>query len=45
MKIGDTQAIAPIQAAMAAEPDIILKPIYQLAITQLERQSDEDDWD
>ncbi|MEO1593082.1 MAG: HEAT repeat domain-containing protein [Cyanobacteria bacterium J06632_22] len=45
MKIGDTQAIEPIQAAMAAEPDTILKPIYQLAITQLDRQTDEDDWD
>ncbi|MEO0540846.1 MAG: HEAT repeat domain-containing protein [Cyanobacteria bacterium P01_A01_bin.105] len=45
MKIGDPETIAPIQVAMTAESDPALQPIYQLAITQLERQTAEDDWD
>ncbi|MEL6138535.1 MAG: HEAT repeat domain-containing protein [Cyanobacteria bacterium J06626_23] len=45
MKIGDVRAVDPIQAAMAADSDDALQPIYKLAVTQLERQTAEDDWD
>ncbi|MEO0756262.1 MAG: HEAT repeat domain-containing protein [Cyanobacteria bacterium J06648_16] len=44
MKIGDVRAVDPIQAAMAADSDVALQPIYKLAVTQLERRA-EDDWD
>ncbi len=44
MKIGDASAIAPLREALSLEPEEPVKPIYSLAISQLERQSD-DDWD
>ncbi|MEO0854232.1 MAG: HEAT repeat domain-containing protein, partial [Cyanobacteria bacterium J06648_11] len=45
MKLGDDRAIEALQAARDRETDAALQPIFQLAITQLERQQDEDDWD
>ena len=45
MKIGETSAIAPLQEALAQESEDSIKPIYKLAISQLERQTDDDDWD
>ncbi len=44
MKIGDVSAIAPLKAALAQEVEDAVKPIYNLAISQLDRQLD-DDWD
>ncbi|MGC1305966.1 MAG: HEAT repeat domain-containing protein [Phormidesmis sp.] len=47
MKIGDVGAIAPIQTALNHEPDDALKPVFRLAIAQLQKnQAEEDDnWD
>ncbi|MEM9135737.1 MAG: HEAT repeat domain-containing protein [Cyanobacteria bacterium P01_F01_bin.42] len=45
MKIGATNAIASLKEALTTESEASIKPIYNLAITQLERQSDDDDWD
>jgi len=45
MKIKDKDAIAPLQAALDKESEAAIKQIINLAITQLERQSEEDDWD
>ena len=45
MKIGDHAAIEPLQVALARESEESIKPVIKLAISQLERQSDEDDWD
>ena len=45
MKIRDASAIAPLKQALAQESEESVKPIYNLAISQLERQSDDDDWD
>ena len=45
MKIGETSAIAPLKEAMGQEVEESIKPIYTLAISQLERQLDQDDWD
>lgn len=45
MKIGDRRAIAALQAARDRESDATLQPVFQLAVTQLERQQNDDDWD
>lgn len=47
MKIKDTDVIPQLKAASEAEQDEALKPIFNLAISLLERQLDEDDddWD
>lgn len=45
MKIGEKGAIAPLQDALATEAETSIKPIYNLAISQLERQSEDDGWD
>ena len=45
MKIGDASAIAALKEALAQESEDSIKPIYTLAISQLERQSADDDWD
>ena len=45
MNIGDPAAIAPLEAALSREPEVSIKPIYTLAVSQLGRKADEDDWD
>ncbi len=47
MKIGDSGAIAPIKTALDHETDSALEPVFQLAISQLERKQKEaeDGWD
>ena len=42
MKIGDSSAIAPLREALVLESEEQVKPIYTLAISQLERRSDDD---
>ena len=44
MKIGDKQAIAPIQTALAQESDLEVTKAMTLAVSLLERQSKDDDW-
>jgi len=44
MKIGEVSAIASLRAALNQESEASVKPIYTLAISQLERQTAED-WD
>ena len=43
MKIGEVSAIASLQSALETETEASVKPIYTLAISQLERQSNVDD--
>jgi bilin biosynthesis protein len=45
MKMGDTAAIPPLEAALTAEPEESIQKVIQLAIGQLQRQMDDDDWD
>ncbi|MEM9156664.1 MAG: HEAT repeat domain-containing protein, partial [Cyanobacteria bacterium P01_F01_bin.33] len=45
MKLGDARAIEPLKAARDCEVDAALQPVLKLAITQLERQGEADDWD
>lgn len=47
MKIGQADTIEALQTAMAAEPDESLKPIFTLAISQIQKRSaaSQDDWD
>ena len=45
MKIKDASVLAPLQAAWERESEAGIKRIINLAVTQLERQSEEDDWD
>ncbi|MBD2579378.1 HEAT repeat domain-containing protein [Oscillatoria sp. FACHB-1406] len=45
MKIKDTSAIAPLQAALERETETSIQPALKLAVTQLERETEEDDWD
>ncbi|EDX85845.1 PBS lyase HEAT-like repeat domain protein [Synechococcus sp. PCC 7335] len=45
MKIGDSQAIAPLKTALENETDEALQPVFRLAISQLERKVEADDWD
>ena len=46
MKIGGVGAIAPLQTALKNEKDDSLQPVFNLAISQLEKnQEEEDDWD
>ena len=45
MKIKDVNALEALQAALERETEAGIKPIINLAITQLERQSPEDDWE
>ena len=45
MKIGDRAAMEPLQTALACESEASIQPVIKLAISQLERQADEDDWD
>lgn len=47
MKIGDGSAIAPLQSALNKETDEAIQPVLKLAISQLEKQQEEEDdgWD
>jgi len=45
MKMGDRAALDPLQAARTAEPEEGVQRAISLAISQLEKQADEDDWD
>lgn len=45
MKIGDREAIEPLQAALEREPEATVQTIMKLAISQLEKQLDDDDWE
>jgi len=47
MKIGSSEAIAPLQSALEREPDEDIKPVLELAISQLEKKQQEEDdgWD
>jgi bilin biosynthesis protein len=45
MKIGERETLEPLQAAFHKEPEAAVKTIIKLAISQIEKQSDEDDWD
>ena len=47
MKIGDGSAIASLKTALAEEPDDSLKPVFNLAINQLQKkqEEEEDSWD
>ncbi|GET41728.1 HEAT repeat domain-containing protein [Microseira wollei] len=44
MKVGDPSAIEPLQAALSEESETVLQQVLKLAITQLERKTEEDDW-
>ena len=44
MKIGDKQAIAPIQAALAQESDLEVNKAMSLAVSLLEKQPEDDGW-
>ncbi|MDJ0648031.1 MAG: HEAT repeat domain-containing protein [Xenococcaceae cyanobacterium MO_188.B19] len=45
MKIGDSNSIEPLQKALEVESDPPVKPVIQLAINQLNKQSVDDDWE
>ncbi|MGK7875696.1 MAG: HEAT repeat domain-containing protein [Xenococcaceae cyanobacterium] len=42
MKIGDRTALEPLQAALTQEPEAAVQQVIKLAISQIERQSEED---
>jgi bilin biosynthesis protein len=44
MKIGEPSSIEPLQAALQQEPEASVQPIIKLAIGQIERKSQENDW-
>ncbi len=44
MKIKDQKALEPLQAALESEPEVGIKQILKLAITQITKLSEEDDW-
>ena len=47
MKIGKPDTIEALQTAMAKETDDSLKPVFNLAISQIQKKSvaTDDDWD
>ena len=45
MKIGDLNAIAPLKKALSKESEERIKKAISLAISLLEKQSEDDDWD
>lgn len=45
MKIGDTAAIEPLKGALTQEGEVAVQTVIKLAISQLERQSQADDWE
>jgi bilin biosynthesis protein len=44
MKIGDPVALDPLQVALTQETEAAVQTIIKLAISQIEKQSGEDDW-
>ncbi|MEH2440287.1 HEAT repeat domain-containing protein [Nostoc sp.] len=44
MKIGDRTALEPLQAALTDEEEVGVKAVIELAISQIEKQSEEDAW-
>ncbi|MEI1374333.1 HEAT repeat domain-containing protein [Nostoc sp. UHCC 0926] len=44
MKIGDGAALEPLQAALAKEEEAGVQAVFKLAISQIERQLEEDAW-
>jgi bilin biosynthesis protein len=44
MKIGDMAALEPLQTALNQETEAPVQAVIKLAISQLERQSEKDDW-
>ncbi|MEH2348186.1 MAG: HEAT repeat domain-containing protein [Nostoc sp.] len=44
MKIGDRTALEPLQAALTQEEEAGVKAVIELAISQIERQLEEDAW-
>ena len=44
MKIGDRTSIEPLQTALTQESDVGIKKAISLAISLLQRQTEEDDW-
>ncbi|MGB3560375.1 MAG: HEAT repeat domain-containing protein, partial [Geitlerinemataceae cyanobacterium] len=45
MKIGDVQVLDHLNAAREKEPDTAIQGVMKLAISQLEKQSKDDDWE
>jgi bilin biosynthesis protein len=45
MKMGERETLEPLQAAFNKEPEAAVKTIIKLAISQIEKQLDKDDWD
>ncbi len=45
MKIRDSAALAPLQAALTQEPEVAVQTVIKLAISQIEKLSEEDDWE
>ncbi|MBW4594851.1 MAG: HEAT repeat domain-containing protein [Brasilonema angustatum HA4187-MV1] len=45
MKIGDRTALEPLQAALGQESETGVQPVIKLAISQIEKQSEHDDWE
>ena len=45
MKIRDSAALAPLQAALTQEPEVAVQKVIKLAISQIEKLSEEDDWE
>ena len=44
MKIGDRTSLEPLQAALAKEEEAGVQAVFKLAISQIERQLEEDAW-
>lgn len=45
MKIGDKAAVEPIKAALHRETEEAVERVMKLAISQLDKQQEDDDWD
>lgn len=45
MKIGDRTVLEPLQAALGQESETAVQQVIKLAISQIEKQSEQDDWD
>ncbi|MEH1865648.1 MAG: HEAT repeat domain-containing protein [Nostoc sp.] len=45
MKIGDRTALEPLQAALTQEQEVGVQAVIKLAISQIERQLEEDSWE
>ncbi|KAB8333217.1 HEAT repeat domain-containing protein [Scytonema tolypothrichoides VB-61278] len=45
MKIGDRTVLEPLEAALGQESETAVQQVIKLAISQIEKQSEQDDWD